>query len=101
MSFFFFFNDTATTEIYTFPYTTLFRSEISDIRQCAARSDGIGSGATSLGDGVLKIRLCVSSGQELKRDEVSIQPRELRACGGRVCYATTGNSRIGARTEAK
>src|SRR5476649_2016360 len=27
MSFFFFFNDTATTEIYTFPYTTLFRSE--------------------------------------------------------------------------
>jgi len=23
---FFFFNDTATTEIYTFPYTTLFRS---------------------------------------------------------------------------
>src|SRR2546430_9634388 len=25
-SFFFFFNDTATTEIYTFPYTTLFRS---------------------------------------------------------------------------
>ena len=24
---FFFFNDTATTEIYTFPYTTLFRSE--------------------------------------------------------------------------
>src|SRR3712207_7623734 len=26
MCFFFFFNDTATTEIYTFPYTTLFRS---------------------------------------------------------------------------
>src|SRR5216684_4602186 len=26
LSFFFFFNDTATTEIYTFPYTTLFRS---------------------------------------------------------------------------
>src|SRR6478672_11293180 len=25
-TFFFFFNDTATTEIYTFPYTTLFRS---------------------------------------------------------------------------
>src|SRR5467141_3486419 len=25
--FFFFFNDTATTEIYTFPYTTLFRSQ--------------------------------------------------------------------------
>src|SRR5258705_13506094 len=25
-NFFFFFNDTATTEIYTFPYTTLFRS---------------------------------------------------------------------------
>src|SRR3712207_9021201 len=25
--FFFFFNDTATTEIYTLPYTTLFRSE--------------------------------------------------------------------------
>src|SRR5260370_28776413 len=26
ISFFFFFNDTATTEIYTLPYTTLFRS---------------------------------------------------------------------------
>src|SRR5688572_31631523 len=26
MLFFFFFNDTATTEFYTFPYTTLFRS---------------------------------------------------------------------------
>src|SRR5687768_18620608 len=26
ISYFFFFNDTATTEIYTFPYTTLFRS---------------------------------------------------------------------------
>src|SRR2546421_12579586 len=26
LNFFFFFNDTATTEIYTFPYTTLFRS---------------------------------------------------------------------------
>src|SRR6266568_8686570 len=26
--FFFFFNDTATTEIYTFPYTTLFRSRL-------------------------------------------------------------------------
>src|SRR2546426_7010237 len=29
-SFFFFFNDTATTEIYTFPYTTLFRSYYPD-----------------------------------------------------------------------
>src|SRR5256885_10807431 len=27
LRFFFFFNDTATTEIYTLPYTTLFRSE--------------------------------------------------------------------------
>src|SRR3712207_7244581 len=27
---FFFFNDTATTEIYTFPYTTLFRSQSDD-----------------------------------------------------------------------
>src|ERR1019366_9135994 len=27
--FFFFFNDTATTEIYTFPYTTLFRSRVT------------------------------------------------------------------------
>src|SRR2546425_2265008 len=33
MSFiFFFFNDTATTEIYTFPYTTLFRSR--SVRGC-------------------------------------------------------------------
>src|SRR2546425_13091279 len=30
ISFFFFFNDTATTEIYTFPYTTLFRSRAAD-----------------------------------------------------------------------
>src|SRR3989304_1331814 len=29
---FFFFNDTATTEIYTFPYTTLFRSAIVPFR---------------------------------------------------------------------
>src|SRR5262249_62046791 len=29
LSFFFFFNDPATTEIYTFPYTTLFRSLLS------------------------------------------------------------------------
>src|SRR2546426_2350382 len=28
LSCFFFFNDTATTEIYTFPYTTLFRSHL-------------------------------------------------------------------------
>src|SRR5476651_937480 len=30
--FFFFFNDTATTEIYTFPYTTLFRSVLHHLR---------------------------------------------------------------------
>src|SRR3712207_8478131 len=28
---FFFFNDTATTEIYTFPYTTLFRSKLEPV----------------------------------------------------------------------
>src|SRR5215217_8815449 len=33
MLFFFFFNDTATTEIYTFPYTTLFRSRTRPPRQ--------------------------------------------------------------------
>src|SRR5256885_12754364 len=31
--FFFFFNDTATTEIYTFPYTTLFRSRAGLVHQ--------------------------------------------------------------------
>src|SRR2546422_10238690 len=31
LSFFFFFNDTATTEIYTFPYTTLFRSPLAPV----------------------------------------------------------------------
>src|SRR2546430_13728109 len=39
-NFFFFFNDTATTEIYTFPYTTLFRSrgERAGVRSwCSAR----------------------------------------------------------------
>src|SRR5260370_5385800 len=35
---FFFFNDTATTEIYTLSYTTLFRS-LGRRRQCAARRD--------------------------------------------------------------
>src|SRR3712207_7578599 len=30
----FFFNDTATTEIYTFPYTTLFRSRRQGKRRC-------------------------------------------------------------------
>src|SRR2546429_1929033 len=33
ISSFFFFNDTATTEIYTFPYTTLFRSNNKAARQ--------------------------------------------------------------------
>src|SRR5256885_12274265 len=39
---FFFFNDTATTEIYTFPYTTLFRSPRLRARlpASAARSTG-------------------------------------------------------------
>src|SRR3712207_7398255 len=35
MCYFFFFNDTATTEIYTFPYTTLFRSEIKCLSYAA------------------------------------------------------------------
>src|SRR5471032_1980116 len=37
LALFFFFNDTATTEIYTFPYTTLFRSK-SKPRPAAASS---------------------------------------------------------------
>src|SRR5258708_40236779 len=37
LSFIFFFNDTATTEIYTLPYTTLFRSIIS--RMCCIAAD--------------------------------------------------------------
>src|SRR5688572_32739504 len=40
ISFFFFFNDTATTEIYTFPYTTLFRSPLDDVERL--RSDRAG-----------------------------------------------------------
>src|SRR3546814_20318822 len=48
---FFFFNDTATTEIYTYlhivPYTTLFRSGLSDLRADRAHgapgnTDGVG-----------------------------------------------------------
>src|SRR2546430_13387735 len=35
-SFFFFFNDTATTEIYTLPYTTLFRSPLSGRKTCSS-----------------------------------------------------------------
>src|SRR2546430_11548820 len=50
---FFFFNDTATTEIYTFPYTTLFRSAITAIHPIAGPTAGgtpvilTGSGFTS------------------------------------------------------
>src|SRR5438309_10975032 len=35
LSFFFFFNDTATTEIYTLSYTTLFRSKASQLSSAA------------------------------------------------------------------
>src|SRR3712207_7032790 len=42
--FLFFFNDTATTEIYTFPYTTLFRSDERRVRADSARA-GAPSGA--------------------------------------------------------
>src|SRR5690348_18125860 len=37
LDFFFFFNDTATTDIYTFPYTTLFRS-LKAIRSAGSSS---------------------------------------------------------------
>src|SRR5689334_24677772 len=36
---FFFFNDTATTEIYTFPYTTLFRSDVEWSAEDGTRSE--------------------------------------------------------------
>src|SRR5690349_22864186 len=39
--FFFFFNDTATTEIYTLSYTTLFRSEPARIEREAARGGDV------------------------------------------------------------
>src|SRR2546430_15825442 len=42
ISVFFFFNDTATTEIYTFPYTTLFRSRDDPVLQGAPDVSGIG-----------------------------------------------------------
>src|SRR6266853_5691775 len=38
ISLFFFFNDTATTEIYTFPYTTLFRSQQCQPRRIRRRA---------------------------------------------------------------
>src|SRR5260221_10728769 len=43
MAFFFFFNDTATTEIYTFPYTTLFRSPL-----CISTGGNSGTQAATL-----------------------------------------------------
>src|SRR3712207_8629793 len=53
MSSCFFFNDTATTEIYTFPYTTLFRSrgEVEDPWSTRRRGAGgaTGSGAHRCG----------------------------------------------------
>src|SRR5256886_12185586 len=57
ISFFFFFNDTATTEIYTFPYTTLFRSHRAELRRAhrdrgyrADRARGPGGGHRHRGD---------------------------------------------------
>src|SRR2546430_11742177 len=49
MLYFFFFNDTATTEIYTFPYTTLFRSRKEP---GAARADSTGNLGTLHSDGL-------------------------------------------------
>src|SRR5260370_30094216 len=40
-SLFFFFNDTATTEIYTLPYTTLFRSRSGYNRQFVSTDGGV------------------------------------------------------------
>src|SRR2546425_8002380 len=46
---FFFFNDTATTEIYTFPYTTLFRSHRVRDRRGAQADASLGPGDRSDG----------------------------------------------------
>src|SRR3989441_13228030 len=46
---FFFFNDTATTEIYTFPYTTLFRSHRVRDRRGAQAEASLGPGDRSDG----------------------------------------------------
>src|SRR5688572_33363605 len=47
----FFFNDTATTEIYTFPYTTLFRSEEADLGVAEAEEQCHGELPPGVADG--------------------------------------------------
>src|SRR2546427_12160945 len=48
---FFFFNDTATTEIYTLPYTTLFRSRPAHAPSGRPRRAGSGGPGPALGRG--------------------------------------------------
>src|SRR2546427_6477499 len=66
----FFFNDTATTEIYTFPYTTLFRSHWS----------GISIGEISMGQevGVTPLQL-VTAYSAVANGGVLYQPRDRKS----------------------
>src|SRR2546422_1499737 len=52
-SLFFFFNDTATTEIYTFPYTTLFRSDPFTFLEKDGYFYGRGTTDDKVGDAIL------------------------------------------------
>src|SRR5438876_4196486 len=64
-SFFFFFNDTPTPEIYTFPYTTLFRSETADPHgRLLAHSYRVGPEGARLHDRVLGLEIEVAHGSE-------------------------------------
>src|SRR3712207_8210981 len=58
----FFFNDTATTEIYTFPYTTLFRSfetQVASVRVLAYLEGGNRAGAATVATVLLAVALAV------------------------------------------
>src|SRR2546422_4453485 len=92
-SLFFFFNDTATTEIYTFPYTTLFRSsarrhgrvepipELQDrqARRGAARSQRAGAARSEEHTSELQSRLHLVCRLLLEKKKTARQPAELQS----------------------
>src|SRR3712207_7541465 len=71
----FFFNDTATSEIYTFPYTTLFRSQLHR-RSQPSRPEGRRLGGQARG--LLPLLVLARHGRERRR-----VPPEGRARHGR------------------
>src|SRR5260364_363268 len=92
-SFFFFFNDTATTEIYTFPYTTLFRS-----MSTTPRSSCRGSGTRSTTTTTAALRRSEEHTSELQSPDhlvcrLPLEKKKRAACGAshfriRIAFST-------------